>query len=160
MYVGSQKTSWILRPALKMALIPLPPSVFHAVGKKIKAPARALHKIHHSAEEDLSLSPHQTAEAVLRRSNSLSPEELGFLTARRQRIAASQDLIRFLGLPKGTVIDERDVPVIALGGSGGGMRANLGFISTIIAFQELGLWNLVTYAAGVSGSCWALGESI
>jgi len=37
------------------------------------------------------------------------------------------------------------------------MRANLGFISTIMAFQELGVWPLITYAAGVSGSCWALG---
>lgn len=119
---------------------------------------RAFHKIRHSAEEDLSLSPHQLKQAILRRNNSLSPEEVGFLQARRKRIAASQDLVRFLELPEGTVIDERDVPVIGLGGSGGGMRANLGFISTIMAFQELGVWPLVTYAAGVSGSCWALGK--
>ncbi|SGY20255.1 BQ5605_C017g08553 [Microbotryum silenes-dioicae] len=36
------------------------------------------------------------------------------------------------------------------------MRANLGFLSTILAFQELDLWQLLTYTAGVSGSCWAL----
>ncbi|KDE02716.1 hypothetical protein MVLG_06747 [Microbotryum lychnidis-dioicae p1A1 Lamole] len=68
----------------------------------------------------------------------------------------SQGLVKLLGLEEGEEIDERDVPIIGLGGSGGGMRANLGFLSTILAFQELDLWPLLTYTAGASGSCWAL----
>lgn len=34
-----------------------------------------------------------------------------------------------------------------------------GFISTIATFQEIGQWDNVSYVAGVSGSCWAIGES-
>lgn len=30
-------------------------------------------------------------------------------------------------------------------------------MTTIMAFQESGLWPLISYVAGVSGSCWALG---
>lgn len=33
-----------------------------------------------------------------------------------------------------------------------------GFLATIQALQDAGVWSLVAYTAGVSGSCWALGE--
>ncbi|KAJ7449436.1 putative cytosolic phospholipase A2 [Mycena galericulata] len=110
----------------------------------------------HKHEEDPALSPHMHDPARLRRCNALTPEELGFLDARAKRIAESGSLVEFLGLEEGAEMDPRDVPIIGLGGSGGGMRANLGFITTIIAFQELGLWPNITYAAGVSGACWGL----
>lgn len=90
-----------------------PLTVLLKLSHKAKAPARAFHQIHHSSDEDLSLSPHQADVAILRRNNSLSPEELTFLQARRQRIAASGDLVKFLGLSEGTIIDERDVPVVS-----------------------------------------------
>ncbi|KAJ7751925.1 acyl transferase/acyl hydrolase/lysophospholipase [Mycena maculata] len=110
----------------------------------------------HKYEEDPALSPHMHDAAHLRRCNALSPEELAFLDARINRIADEGTLAQFLGLPEGEEVDPRDVPIIGLGGSGGGMRANLGFITTMIAFQELGLWPNVTYLAGVSGACWGL----
>ncbi|KAK6974522.1 lysophospholipase [Favolaschia claudopus] len=104
--------------------------------------------------EDPLLSPHIKDTARLRRSNALSAEELGFLDARVRRIARSGSLAEVLGL-EGEV-DERDVPIIALGGSGGGMRANLGFLATIIALQDLELYPNITYLAGVSGACWGI----
>ncbi|SCZ94388.1 BZ3500_MvSof-1268-A1-R1_Chr12-2g03866 [Microbotryum saponariae] len=109
-------------------------------------------------EHDPSLSPHRNETAHLRRDNCLSAEEMTFLRERKRKIAQSQSLVELLVLEEGEEIDVRDVPIyqIGLGGSGGGMRANLGFLSTILAFQELDLWPLVSYTAGVSGSCWAL----
>lgn len=60
-----------------------------------------------------------------------------------------------------------DVPVIGLGGSGGGYRACLGFIAYIEEMQSVAdeksagsgvaLWDLFMYVAGVSGSCWSIG---
>lgn len=40
---------------------------------------------------------------------------------------------------------------------GGGYRACLGFLAAIEALQNEGLWDNLTYIAGVSGSCWSLG---
>ncbi|KAJ6459053.1 acyl transferase/acyl hydrolase/lysophospholipase [Mycena sanguinolenta] len=117
---------------------------------------KAISFLSHKYQEDPALSPHMHDTARLRRCNALSPEELGFLDARAKRIAESGSLAAFLQLDDGEEMDPRDVPIIGLGGSGGGMRANLGFIATFIAFQELGLWPNITYVAGVSGACWGL----
>ncbi|KAJ7140716.1 hypothetical protein C8R44DRAFT_726441 [Mycena epipterygia] len=95
---------------------------------------------------------------------ALTPEELAFLDACTKMIAESGSLKEFLRLGPDEEMDLCDVPTvcvlslfrIGLGGSGGGMRANLGFITTIIAFQELGLWPNLTYVAGVSGAYWGL----
>ena len=108
----------------------------------VKAP---FHDYSETSEEDASHSPHRHETAQLRRDNSLSPPELAFLDARKKRIVTSESLATFLGLENGTEVDERDVPIvrqltmlpspsadrdreysqIGLGGSGGGMRANL-----------------------------------
>ncbi|KAM0786259.1 hypothetical protein ACM66B_007058 [Microbotryomycetes sp. NB124-2] len=95
-------------------------------------------------------------EARLRRNNSLSEQEETFLEHRLQRIKESAELRSVLRLPREEQIDIRDVPVIGLGGSGGGMRANLALLSTVVAMQDVKFWPLVTYLAGVSGSCWAI----
>ncbi|KAF7339030.1 Lysophospholipase [Mycena venus] len=126
------------------------------LGATLSSAGQAIKFLSHKYEEDPALSPHVNDTAHLRRCNALTPEELGFLEARTKRIAESGSLAAFLGIDEGEEIDPRDVPIIGLGGSGGGMRANLGFITTIIAFQELGLWPNITYAAGVSGACWGL----
>jgi phospholipase A2 len=39
-------------------------------------------------------------------------------------------------------------------GSGGGLRALVAGTGSYLAAQEAGLWDCVTYTAGVSGSCW------
>ena len=33
----------------------------------------------------------------------------------------------------------------------------LGFLGTMEAAKEAGMWDLIMYTGGVSGSCWALG---
>ncbi|EMD34109.1 hypothetical protein CERSUDRAFT_86863 [Gelatoporia subvermispora B] len=62
----------------------------------------------------------------------------------------------FIGVPVSEV-DERDIPVVAIAGSGGGYRAMLNTLGALSAAHRLGFLDCVTYLSGVSGSCWALG---
>ncbi|KAJ7703025.1 acyl transferase/acyl hydrolase/lysophospholipase [Mycena rosella] len=131
-------------------------AIFSTLTTVLGSTGKAIKFLSRKYEEDPTLSPHLNDVARLRRCNALTPEELAFLDACTRRIATEGSLTRFLELSEGEAIDQRDVPIIALGGSGGGMRANLGYITTFIAFQELGLWPNITYLAGVSGACWAI----
>ncbi|KAI0354075.1 FabD/lysophospholipase-like protein [Trametes cingulata] len=54
-------------------------------------------------------------------------------------------------------VDERDLPIVAIAGSGGGYRAMLNTLGSLTAAKASGVLDCVTYTAGVSGSCWALG---
>lgn len=45
-------------------------------------------------------------------------------------------------------------PVIAVLGSGGGLRAHIACLGVLSELKELGLLDAVTYLAGVSGSTW------
>ena len=55
------------------------------------------------------------------------------------------------------LIDERDIPTVAVAASGGGLRAAMNTIGALGEFKESGLLDCVTYVAGISGSCWAMG---
>lgn len=49
-----------------------------------------------------------------------------------------------------------DPPVIAVLGSGGGLRAMVGFLGTISKLSEHNLLGAATYIAGISGSTWCM----
>ncbi|KAK0532205.1 hypothetical protein OC834_002692 [Tilletia horrida] len=144
-------------------------NTFKAMGtkmhEKIQHGASRIHDFVHLYKEvtldltDASRHPELTRDAYLRRNNALSPEETAFIAARKQHILTSGALKRFLRLPDDEEIHPDDIPVVAVGGSGGGYRACLGYLSLIEVLQDEadGLWDLVFYAAGVSGSCWSLG---
>jgi len=53
-------------------------------------------------------------------------------------------------------LDPQDIPIIGVGGSGGGYRAMIGYAAFLDAFLERGAWDLISYLAGVSGSCWTI----
>ncbi|XP_051017849.1 cytosolic phospholipase A2 gamma [Acomys russatus] len=53
-------------------------------------------------------------------------------------------------------IQADQAPVIAVLGSGGGLRAHIACLGVLSELKELGLLDAVTYLAGVSGSTWAL----
>ncbi|XP_028740749.1 cytosolic phospholipase A2 gamma isoform X2 [Peromyscus leucopus] len=53
-------------------------------------------------------------------------------------------------------IQAEQAPVIAVLGSGGGLRAHIACLGVLSEMKELGLLDAVTYLAGVSGSTWAL----
>ncbi|CCF51639.1 hypothetical protein NDA11_000770 [Ustilago hordei] len=107
---------------------------------------------------DRKAYPELDWDATVRRSSTLHPEEVKFLHKRQERLSSKgQDgLKRFLQLPTHEHVDPRDVPLVALGGSGGGYRAMYGFAGFIAAAKRSGLWDCISWAGGVSGSCWTL----
>ncbi|KAH7312767.1 acyl transferase/acyl hydrolase/lysophospholipase [Stachybotrys elegans] len=109
-------------------------------------------------DADVRAYPEINWDATVRRSSALCTEERRFIELRKHRISSqgADSLHRFLQLPPGHRVDPRDVPLIALGGSGGGYRAMYGFAAHISASKKLGLWDCIAWTAGVSGSCWTL----
>ena len=61
----------------------------------------------------------------------------------------------YLGLNEEDIHPE-DVPTISLGSSGGGFRAMITCLAYGEAMQQGGLWDCLTYVAGVSGSYWSI----
>lgn len=53
-------------------------------------------------------------------------------------------------------IEAREAPVIAVLGSGGGLRAHIACLGVLSELQKLGLLDAVMYLAGISGSTWVL----
>jgi phospholipase A2 len=91
--------------------------------------------------------------AHVRRGIDLCVEEKEFLSERKDHVRDA--FAKYLGLDPKDVHPE-DVPIIAFGGSGGGYRAMIGVLGYCQAMKKSGLWDVLTYVAGVSGSCWAL----
>lgn len=100
---------------------------------------------------DPEINPEILWDAKVRISTDLCDGERHFLAKRR--LATAKALARYLGVPEKEVHPE-DVPVIGLCGSGGGLRALVAGASSFACTHEDGLFDCVTYLAGVSGSCW------
>jgi len=77
--------------------------------------------------------------------NEISVEEQDF--SRKRRGFTKRGLARYLGVREDE-IDERDIPTIAIAGSGGGYRAMLGTTGYFKAMKQAGLFDCVTYMAG------------
>ncbi|KAF2722895.1 FabD/lysophospholipase-like protein [Polychaeton citri CBS 116435] len=100
---------------------------------------------------DPEINPEILWEADVRISNDLCKEEQAFLGKRKVNTAKA--LAKYLDIPEKDVHPE-DVPIIAMCGSGGGLRALVAGTSSYFSTQRAGLFDCVTYTAGVSGSCW------
>lgn len=101
--------------------------------------------------QDPDINPEILRDAKVRVGDNLCNEELAFRRARQEH--AVKALASYLDIPEAE-IHPSDVPVIAICGSGGGLRALVAGTGSYLATQEAGLWDCVTYTAGVSGSCW------
>ncbi|NXN75894.1 PA24A phospholipase, partial [Himantopus himantopus] len=89
----------------------------------------------------------------LRFSMALCDEEKKFRQQRKDNIMHSMK--SFLGEENSkNLTTSRDVPVIAILGSGGGFRAMVGFAGVMKALYESGILDCATYIAGLSGSTW------
>ncbi|XP_062973309.1 cytosolic phospholipase A2 [Elgaria multicarinata webbii] len=97
----------------------------------------------------LELSLDVCSSTDLRFSMALCDEEKVFREQRKSRIM--HHLNKFLGTD---LTSTRDVPVIAILGSGGGFRATVGFAGVMKALYESGILDCATYIAGLSGSTW------
>ncbi|KAF2668372.1 putative cytosolic phospholipase A2 [Microthyrium microscopicum] len=103
--------------------------------------------------QDPSKYPEISQTAEVRRGIELCVEEREYLSDRRWKI--KDFFAKYVGLDPCEVHPD-DVPIVAFGGSGGGYRAMIGFLAYSDGMKQFGLWDTLTYAAGVSGSCWAI----
>lgn len=100
---------------------------------------------------DPDVHPEILRLATVRVSAELCDEEKAFLRRRKANLVPA--LARYLDLREDE-INEADVPTIGMCGSGGGLRALVAGASSFYSTQRVGLFDCVTYTAGVSGSCW------
>ncbi|PNY24005.1 Lysophospholipase [Tolypocladium capitatum] len=100
---------------------------------------------------DPLINPEIRYSAQVRVSTDLCDEEKEYL-ARRRRVTRVA-LAKYLGLEEKDVHPD-DVPTIAMCGSGGGLRALIAGTGSLLATEQDGLFDCVTYTSGVSGSCW------
>lgn len=100
---------------------------------------------------DQDINPEIAIMARVRIGNDLCPEEKEFKIRRKKHTRRA--LAKYLDIAENE-IDLEDVPTIAMCGSGGGLRAMVAGCGSYLSAQEAGLFDCVTYTAGVSGSCW------
>ncbi|KAI9327300.1 acyl transferase/acyl hydrolase/lysophospholipase [Zopfochytrium polystomum] len=96
------------------------------------------------------------AHVSARVSAALSADELRVVHHPRWRQARANALNAFLTAAGHDPVDERDLPTIAVAGSGGGSRAMVGTHGFLLGLEDIGLLPAVTYMGGVSGSTWAM----
>jgi phospholipase A2 len=114
------------------------------------APGSLAEEIWYEAN-DPEINPEIIWDASVRVSSELCQEEKAFLEKRAQFTKAA--LARYLDIPEAKIHPD-DVPIIAMCGSGGGLRALVAGTSSYLSSREHGLFDCATYTAGVSGSCW------
>lgn len=95
--------------------------------------------------------PYAQTLAKVRTTNGLCKEEA---TTIKKRLEVVQKNLAHLF--KGTKIPLKAVPRIAICGSGGGYRAMVSTNGSMAGAASWGLFDVVTYLAGVSGSTWAI----
>jgi cytosolic phospholipase A2 len=100
---------------------------------------------------DPEINPEIVWDCSVRVSDDLCDEEKAFLE--RRKFHTKRGLARYLGIREQDIHPD-DVPTIAICGSGGGLRALVAGASSYLSTKEVGLFDCVTYTAGVSGSCW------
>ncbi|KAL1599899.1 hypothetical protein SLS60_007704 [Paraconiothyrium brasiliense] len=114
------------------------------------APGSLAEEIWYEAN-DPETHPEIIWDASVRISTDLCAEEKRFLEKRGH--FTKRALARYLNIPEDQIHPD-DVPVIAVCGSGGGLRALVAGTASYLSAHEEGLFDCVTYTAGVSGSCW------
>lgn len=125
-----------------------------------------------AGREDAQKNPEVEWDAQVRLGNDLGTAERAFMRARKE--AMLKPFCKLMGVEESEV-DVRDIPVVAVAGSGGGYRgqqrrdairgtltdaafttAMVSTLGSLSAMQSSGLWDLTSYASAISGSCWAL----
>lgn len=101
--------------------------------------------------QDLDINPEIAISSTVRIGKDLCLEEKEFKQRRKKH--TTRALAKYLDISE-SEIDPEDVPTIAMCGSGGGLRAMVAGCGSYLSAQEAGLFDCVTYTAGVSGSCW------
>lgn len=106
-----------------------------------------------ASREDLDVHPEMAWDATVRVGTDLCADELAFLRARKSKMRAA--FAELVGVHE-REIDLRDLPIISIAGSGGGYRALVNTLGSCAGAKAAGVWDVVSYISGVSGSCWAV----
>lgn len=127
-------------------------------------PVKALHvgqeqKIHLSTVQARPLEVKLKAKDCTDKLNirlgfGICDEEIIFRSKRKKIVADA--LKKVLNLDRD--LQEHEVPVIAISATGGGVRAMISLLGSLIALKKLNLLDCVSYITGVSGSTWALSK--
>ncbi|KAJ4317471.1 hypothetical protein N0V94_004930 [Neodidymelliopsis sp. IMI 364377] len=145
-YIGDSILDYVIPHWVKV----LPGFIKKLQNELSMAPGSLAEEIWYEAN-DPETNPEIIWDASVRVSDQLCEEELSFREKRSMFTKAA--LARYLDIPEATIHPD-DVPVIAMCGSGGGLRALVAGTSSYLSAKEHGLFDCVTYTAGVSGSCW------
>uniref|UniRef100_A0A8C2D2R0 Phospholipase A2 n=2 Tax=Cyprinus carpio TaxID=7962 RepID=A0A8C2D2R0_CYPCA len=94
------------------------------------------------------------ASTDLRFSMALCDQEKLFMQKRKERVMLSIKKLLKMENPRFLPASPREVPTIAILGSGGGFRAMVGFSGVMKALYESGVLDCAAYVAGLSGSTW------
>ncbi|KAL5631524.1 hypothetical protein ACGC1H_007143 [Rhizoctonia solani] len=97
--------------------------------------------------------PEYEWEAEVRLGDELCMAERAFLRNRKRKMRAAFAELFGVAFHE---IDERDLPIVAIAGSGGGFRAMVNTSGALKGAQDTGIFDCISYVAGISGSCWAL----
>ncbi|MGH0173027.1 UNVERIFIED_CONTAM: hypothetical protein FKN15_020669, partial [Acipenser sinensis] len=126
------------------------------IGQTKEVPFLIGKKAQHSSclHIDISMLSAPSSSTDLRFSMALCDKEKMFRQKRKERVMLG--IKNLLRMEKGRCLpsSHRDVPVVAVLGSGGGFRAMVGFSGVMKALYESGVLDCVTYVAGLSGSTW------
>ncbi|XP_048042719.1 cytosolic phospholipase A2 gamma-like isoform X2 [Megalobrama amblycephala] len=96
------------------------------------------------------MSASKPQESVgVRIEHSLNKKEEAFVARRRNAVLQSLNKLKIR-------CRQTEVPNIALLGSGGGQRAMVGLLGSLVQLQKTGLLDCVLYLSGVSGSTWCM----
>jgi len=125
----------------------------HFVSKPVEMAKKIIRELAKNIPE-ITHNPHKNNIAYVRTGNKLSQGEQAYLNVRLPRVKNA--LERFLQRP----LNQKQVPKIALVASGGGYRAMLSTVGSLIAAESIGLLDAVTWLVGLSGSTWAIGSWI
>ncbi|KAM4629540.1 cytosolic phospholipase A2 isoform 1-T2 [Polymixia lowei] len=90
----------------------------------------------------------------LRFSLALCDKEKLYRQTRREKVMLAIKKLLDMEKPRFLPSSPKEVPVIAIVGSGGGFRAMVGFSGVMKALYESGVLDCATYVAGLSGSTW------
>ncbi|KAG2457609.1 PA24F phospholipase, partial [Polypterus senegalus] len=112
--------------------------------------SRMLHFLQ-DKDVDLKLKARDSSEDLdVRLSFDLSRQEKDFLLQRQKLVSEAFQKVLHLD----SSLESDEVPVVAVVGSGGGVRAMTCLYGSLLGLQMLNLIDTVTYIAGVSGSTW------
>ncbi|KAK7690859.1 hypothetical protein QCA50_005961 [Cerrena zonata] len=98
---------------------------------------------------DALIHPEVEWDAEVRLGDDICFAERAFLGERKRHMKPY--FAKLFGVSE-QEIDERDLPIVAIAGSGGGYRAMLNTTGSLIGAQRNGIFPCVSYTAGVSGS--------